>query len=50
MNDGLTDYFRKNRAEAIKRYKSASLWVQRWDARRWALHYGALIRRMERAQ
>jgi len=50
MDDGLTAYFRKHRVEAIRRYKAARYWVHRWDARKWALHYGALIRRMERGQ
>lgn len=46
----LRDYFTRNRRLAIQRYRSARLWVQRRDARSWALHYGRLIRKLEKAQ
>lgn len=42
----LTAYFRRNRLLAIERYRAANLWVQKHDARMWALHYGRLIRKM----
>lgn len=44
MRDTLYEYFQRRRKMAISRYKSATLWVQRQDARSWALHYGRLMR------
>lgn len=43
----LADYFRRCRANQIANYKHAEYWIQRRDARSWALHYGRLIRKME---
>lgn len=43
-------YFNRRRAIAIRKYRYACLWVERQDARSWALHYGRLIRKMEKAQ
>lgn len=45
--DSLLAYFRRQRERSISAYRAATFWVQRQDARRWALHYGRLIRMLE---
>lgn len=44
------EYFRRQRAECIRRYKAAKFWPDRITARDRVLHYGRLIRKMEKAQ
>ena len=44
---GLLAYFQRQRATAIRRYRTARFWVTRKDARMWALHYSRLIRKVE---
>jgi len=43
----LAAYFRRHRATQIRKYKAATLWVQRWTARDHALHFGRLVRKLE---
>lgn len=45
----LLDYFCRERAEQVKRYRTATLWNTRRNARKWVLHYGRLIRKMRGA-
>lgn len=40
-------YFKQCRGDAIRKYKMAEFWVTRRDARRNALHYGRLVRKLE---
>lgn len=45
--ESVIEYFRKNRAENIRRYFAAKYWPDRRTARSWVLHYGRLIRKLE---
>ena len=41
-------YFRSSREKFATQYKQETRPYQRRDARRWVLHYGRLIRKLER--
>lgn len=45
----LLDYFLRRRVEQVGRYRTATLWNTRRNAREWVLHYGRLIRKMRGA-
>jgi hypothetical protein len=45
----LIRYFRKCRADQVNAYRQAQFWPERRAARSWVLHYGRLLRKMERA-
>ena len=45
----LLTYFLRERAAQVDRYRTATLWNTRRNARKWVLHYGRLIRKMRGA-
>lgn len=44
------DYFQYRRRDEIQKYCTTTLPYLRKDYRSWALHYGRLVRKMEREQ
>ena len=50
MDTGFTEYATARRAEEIKRYRTATLWVHRRTARSRVLHYGRLLRMIKGAK